>query len=55
MVTEGGGWLQHVVEDVAGEHQALLGLEPVRPGQGEGDGLRGSRLEGRRSEEQSNG
>ena len=52
MVTEGGGRLQHVVEDVAGEDQALLGLEPVGPGQGEGDGLGGSRLEG---EDQTSG
>ena len=35
-----------MVEDVAGEDQALLGLEPVGPGQGEGDGLPGSGLEG---------
>ena len=45
MVTEGGGGLQHVVEHVAGEDQALLGLEPVGPGQAEGDGLHRSRLE----------
>ena len=41
-----------MVEDVAGEDQALLGLEPVGPGQGEGDGLGGSRLEG---EDQTSG
>ena len=39
VVTEGGGGLQHVVEDVAGEHQALLGLQPGGSGQGEGHGL----------------
>ena len=44
VVTEGGGRLQHVVEEVAGEDQALLGLEPVGAGQAEGDGLHGSRL-----------
>ena len=44
VVTEGGGGLQHVVEDVAVEHQALLGLQPVGPGETEGDGLHRSRL-----------
>ena len=46
VVTEGGGGLQHVVEDVAVEHQALLGLQPVGPGETEGDGLHRSRLRG---------
>ena len=32
VVAEGGGGLQHVVEDVAVEHQALLGLQPVGRG-----------------------
>ena len=46
MVTEGGGGLQHVVEHVAGEDQALLGLQPLGAGQGEGHGLSWSRLQG---------
>ena len=46
VVTEGGGGLQHVVEHVAGEDQALLGLQPVGAGQGEGHGLSWSRLQG---------
>ena len=41
VVAEGGGGLQHVVEDVAVEHQALLGLQPVGPGEAEGDGSSG--------------
>ena len=48
VVAEGGGGLQHVVEDVAVEHQALLGLQPVGPGEAEGDGLHRSRLRGDR-------
>ena len=46
VVTEGGGGLQHVVEHVAGEDQALLGLQPVGARQGEGHGLSWSRLQG---------